>query len=29
METCKYCGKICKDKHGLASHIRLRVSCYE
>ena len=30
MEKCPYCGKECKDKHGVATHIRTAKdkSCY-
>ena len=29
MEKCKYCGKECKDKKGVATHIRFVKDCHE
>ena len=29
MEHCEYCGKECKDKKGVATHIRLVKDCHE
>lgn len=29
MDKCKYCGKECKDRKGVASHIRLTPDCHK
>lgn len=29
MEHCEYCGKECKDKKGVATHIRFVKECQE